>query len=70
MSSRRRGASPRQVRPADMADEDGGELAERKKTKSLAREITRPVREHPEAVSDVLDVVANLLPDVVANLLP
>jgi hypothetical protein len=53
-----------------MADEDAGELAGRKKTKSLARKITRPVRKHPEAVSDVLDVVANLLPDVVANLLP
>jgi hypothetical protein len=57
------GLAARRVGPA-------GELAAMKRASSWGRKITRPVRGHPEAVSTVLEVVAEILPDVLQNLLP
>jgi len=55
---------------AGAADEGARELANQKPAESLGRKMTRPVRERPEAISNALDVVLTVLPDVLQNLLP
>jgi len=42
-----------------VADEDARDLVGKQRMDSLPRKVSRPVRDHPEAVDDVLGVAAN-----------